>query len=286
MAVLTFALAAVTLSSTPLPPTDWVKVFEGTGRDGWVSSVQGMGPDDFIVGGGWGMTTVTAAGSRQEPTSGRAILGLFLEGPDSVFAMGSDELILHFKGTKWIEEHAGPKPKRPGKDADMLDLAFFLDARPDSPLVAHGPRLALVRQPDGGWILPTQTEQRNLVLVGELGPTSLPTPPHCHKAGWFWLGKNRGWFACHERQSYLFDGGVLVPKGKIPGPCDRSTNSVALTNGELFAACSGATLWRTAGTKWLQIAKPKGVKEINRISVAANCVFVAGPKAVWRRCGL
>jgi hypothetical protein len=263
----------------------WEKVFVGTGSDGWVSSVHATGPDDWFVGGGWGVARSTKGTIEREATNGRAVLGLFFQSSDSVFAVGQDELILHFDGKKWIEEHVGPTPKRKGHGADLLGSAYFESAIVGAPIVAFGPWLVLVRQPSRNWTLPSETERYKLSLRGDVGPADLALPAKCEKAGWFWLGPSKGWLDCHDRRAFIVDGGVATAKGKIPRQCERTVSSVFLASGEIYASCSSATLWKTEDQKWRQIAAPKGLKEIPSISVAADCLFVASDRTVWRRCG-
>jgi len=69
------------------------------------------------------------------------------------------ELVLHFDGKGWIQEHVGPAPKRPGRGADLLHAAFYVSAAADAPLVAFGPWLVLVRQTNRSWALQPEPER-------------------------------------------------------------------------------------------------------------------------------
>ena len=93
---------------------------------------------------------------------------------------------MRWDGKKWIEEHVGPKPKKPGRGADILYSGFYEDTQP----VAFGVSLLLVRRTDGDWYLPPEPKSKKLFERGRLGP-SFSLPDKCAKAGWFWLGKDK-----------------------------------------------------------------------------------------------
>jgi hypothetical protein len=84
---------------------------------------------------------------------------------------------------------------------------------------------------------------------------------------------------------FVWDAGALVSKGKMPSKCYDSLDSLAEIDGELFASCSSAMLWKTAGEEWRRIDAPKGVKNAF-VAAAGGCLFVGGDRAVWRSCGL
>jgi len=282
--LLLLALSSGAGSSTPSSvagPT-WEKVFDGTAADGWVSSVHAAGRDTWFAGGKWGVVWAGKGGLQRHETGGRGVLGLFAETADSVFALGQDELILHFDGKTWTEEHRGPKPRRSGRGADLLHSAYR-DATPEAPLVAFGPWLVLVRQQDGRWTLPPEKERKRLSLRGDLGP-EIKRPPKCDAAGWRWIGKNKGAFFCHDRRVFIFDSGAVTAKGVMPRQCETTIDSLVFARGEIYTSCASGTLWKTDGPNWQRVTPPKGVKEIPSLSVTDDCIFVAGGRAVWRSC--
>ena len=280
--VLAICVVASAPVTKPGSGSGWEKVFSAPGADGWISSVWATGRDDWFAGGGWGVVRGSKVGLEREGTPGRAVLGFVVEGPGSVFALGQDELILHFDGERWTEEHHGPDPKRSGRGADLLHSGFR-DGTPDAPLVAFGPWLVLVRQNEGRWTLPPEPERNRLSLLGELGP-EIKRPAKCDAAGWRWIGKNKGAFFCHDRRAFIFDSGVVTPKGTMPRQCQTTIDSLVFARGEIYASCAHGTLWRTDGMTWRPVAAPKGLKEIPSVSVTDDCIFVAGGHSVWRSC--
>jgi hypothetical protein len=124
-----------------------------------VSGVWALGRDDWFASGKWGVAKASKAGIERHATAGTSVLGLFGEAPNSVYALGADELIMHFDGHRWIEEHKGPTPKRPGRGADLLHSAFYSAAAGTS-MVAFGPSLALERQSNGTWVAPPKDEMK------------------------------------------------------------------------------------------------------------------------------
>lgn len=279
MAFAAIALWALLANAQPgVTPPGWEKIFESSEPKAFISSVLAFDRDDWFVGGVWGAGRATAGGVERTVTKPRAILGLFGVSPESVFAFGDDELVMRWDGKKWIEEHVGPKPKRPGRGADILYSGFYEDTQP----VAFGVSLLLVRRTDGNWFLPPEPKSKKLFERGQLGP-SFSLPDKCAKAGWFWLGKDKGMFHCHDGRSFVFDAGKIVSKGKLPAECRRSFNAVTFGQGELYASCGPDKVWKTAGDSWNLYATFKDAKGVD-ISVKDRCVFVAGARAVWRSC--
>jgi hypothetical protein len=261
----------------------WEIVFKGTRTDDWVYVVHAVGREDWFVGGRWGVARASKAGVERYATAGRAILGLFFEAANSVFALGRDELILHFDGNQWLEEHVGPRSRRRGRGADILSMAYSEDKVPKAPIVAIGPSLVLVRQSNGIWVDPPKVDKERLLEVGQLGP-EISRPARCDPAGWRWLGRNKGAFFCHDKRAFIFDDRTVTAKGRMPGQCEATINSIVYDKGELYASCGSATLWKTDGQTWRPIPAPKELKEIPSISVADGCLFVAGGHGVWRSC--
>ena len=87
--------------------------------DGFVSAVWAVDRDEWFVAGKWGVTHVTKAG-RETRNTRSTVAGLFGESSANVFALGYDELVLHFDGKGWVEEHFVPVPKRGPRDYDDL----------------------------------------------------------------------------------------------------------------------------------------------------------------------
>ena len=164
----------------------------------------------------------------------------------------------------------------------MLRAGYFSHAT----LVAFGHSLVLVKRPDGSWVYPPEAERQELWDAGGSGP-KISKPPNCFLAGWHWLGKDRGFFYCHDRRAFVWDAGVLTPKGKIARQCYDSLNSVVEDAGEFYVACNAATLWKSGGAGvWqaIQAPKEKGLKETVFMTGADGCLFLAGPRSVWRSC--
>lgn len=287
---LLLAASAGLPSSPPSPPTSWEKIFDGA-PDFRVSTVEASGRDNWIAGGSRGVVTATRDGIKVEPTHDRAVLGLFADGPTSVYALGQGELIWHFDGKHWTEEHIGPLPPE-GRDrgrrgADLLHFAYYKDTSPNVPLVALGPSLVLVRQPDGTWTKPADEPSRqSLWKLGQLGPQLSPRPAKCDALAWRWLRKGVAMFFCDDRRAFIYEAGILTAKGKMPRQCGPAIISIEYVGGEIYASCDAATLWKTDGKTWRQIPAPKqkGLDEIPAIAVADGCLFVAGDRAVWRSC--
>jgi len=280
MLALLMLVASSGATTSPDGPR-WEKVFEETKSNSWVSGVWALGRDDWFASGKWGVAKASKAGIERH-AAGTSVLGLFGEAPNSVYALGADELIMHFDGHRWIEEHKGPTPKRPGRGADLLHSAFYSAAAGTS-MVAFGPSLALERQSNGTWVAPPKDEMKKLSLLSQVGPT-VPLPPGCDEAGWHWLGKDSGWFFCHDGRAFMFEGGATAPKGKLPRACTKTLDSSTYRDGDIYATCGAATVWKTEGQTWRLLATLKGEKELPSISVTGDCVFVAGRRTIWRSC--
>jgi hypothetical protein len=250
----------------------------------WIASVRARSKEEWFTGGRWGVAWNTASGVQRHETPGRAILGLFADAKTGdLFALGNDELVLRFDSKDWVQEHVGPKPKRKGRGADIVYSGLRADVAGASRVLAWGPWLVLVRQPDGTWVLPPEPDRQNLSDLGQGGP-SFDLPPGCAKAGWFSVGGGRGLFDCHDGRSFLYDNGKVFPKGKLPRDCTKAFDGVAYGQGEVFAACGAGKLWKTTGDVWRLFATFKGEKEIAALAVTDECVFVGGRQTVWRTC--
>jgi hypothetical protein len=274
-------------SSSPAPPSTspkWEKVFDGAPSER-IYAVAAVGRDDWFLALERAVAKVTKSNVERHDTMPRQAQGLYVASPTSVYALGDGEMVLHFDGKTWTEEHVGappPRPRRRGTGApDMLVSAYLSD----STLVAVGPSLALLKQRDGSWTQPAKADRQKLWEAGGLGP-KVAWPSGCARAGWLWLGKNRGFFFCHDRRAFVWEAGKLTAKGSIPRKCYDSLNSMAEERGEFYVACSSATMWRSQGETWQAVAEPKekGLKEIEFMAAADGCLFATGPRSVWRAC--
>jgi len=271
----------------------WERVFDGGDAQG-VSLIEATGRDDWVAGGPWGLATARAGQVSVESTHGHGVLGLFTDSPLDVYALGEGELIWHFDGTNWNEEHVGPLPSgRRAFAQHMLYLAYRQPSDPVGPLIAIGLEQALVRRPAqaAGWTAPPRAQQDLLRDVGLRGP-ELALPSRCARAGWHWLGDRSGAFYCHDRRAFIWDAGTITPKGTMPGACFDGLNALIAVKGTLYAACDAATLWKVEGQAWRRIAPPprresreQAPGELLSLSHAAGCLFAADGRAVWRRCG-
>ena len=89
-----------------------------------------------------------------------------------------------------------------------------------APIVAIGPSLVLVRQSNGTWKDPPNADRERLLEVGQLGP-KITRPAKCDAAGWRWFGRSTGAFFCHDRRTFIVDGGTVTAKGKMPERCEE-----------------------------------------------------------------
>ncbi len=260
----------------------WEKIYEARGTKEWLSSVWAEDRDNWFVAGDWGATSVTKTGTVRTETAGPNVLGLLGESANSVFGVGTAELILHFNGKSWVQEHIGSSTKGPLRGDHLLYSAFYFPDATESRLVAFGPRLALQRQRDATWTRPPRPEMARLSLLAEIGPPDRPA--RCDRDWWFWLGKNRAWFSCKDRRTFTYERGKTIPKGLKPVSCARVTR-VAVEKGEVYAICAERTIWKTDGQTWGVLEPPSGSdREYRSISVAGGCVFLAGRRTVWRSC--
>ncbi|HEX3696220.1 MAG TPA: hypothetical protein VH374_12625 [Polyangia bacterium] len=253
------------------------------GREAWLSSVRARSRDEWFVGGQWGVAHGAKGQVTRYETPGRPVIGLWDGGKDGIFAFGMGELALHFDGAKWIEEHTGPIAKKGSRGIDMLYLAFIDTDRPVPVIVALGTLLALERQPDHTWIKPPQPESAKLVQRGQLGPP-VKLPPGCHGAGWFWLGRKRGFTYCHDGRAFVVDEhDTVTEKGKLPKECKRAIDGLASIESEFYASCGGK-VFRTDAAGWHPFGTVQKEKELTSISFADGCVFVTGRRTIYRSC--
>jgi hypothetical protein len=289
MAVAFSALVSLSLlsatNSLAVCEAPWEKVFELRGKDRWISAVRAIGPDDLFVAGDWGVTRISKMGRERRETPGAPVLGLFVESPTSVYALGARELILHFAGQGWTEEHSTIQAKRVSRGEDELVSAFLLDEKGSSSLVAFGPDAALVRQPDGTWKTPSEAERYRLWSLGSMGPADTERPPRCTPGAWFWLARGRAWFTCQDRRTFTIQDGHVTANGTQPREC-RAVTAVASAREQTYAVCADGQVWKAAAMAW-QPVKPPTAKDTDYASIAVvdACVFLAGRRTVWRSCG-
>jgi hypothetical protein len=282
--VLILALSLLAAGSPSQGESEWEEIFHEAGPDGTVTSVWATGRQDWFVGGKWGVARSSGAGIERTAIRGRGILGLFGEAPSSVFALGYDELVLHFDGRTWNQEHIRQQPRRPGRGADLLYSAFYEGATTTPTIVAFGTSMVLVRRAPSTWTLPPDSEKETLLDLAQGGRRDIERPTNCDRAGWFWLGKDRGFFDCHDGRAFLVDAGKVTPKGKLPRACMRSFDALTSGRGEIYASCSGGTIWRTDGQFWRSVRPPKRLRDIPSIAIADGCIFIAGEQSMWRSC--
>jgi hypothetical protein len=274
----------VLMSASTSSVAAWEKVFEMPRPDAWISSVWATGPKDWFVAGKWGVTRVSdgrVAETRETP--GHMVHGLYAEGPANVFAVGNGELVLHFDGSRWTEEHIGPKSARPiDRGETLLQAAFRPDAR--SSIIAFGPQLVLVRQSDATWTKPQEPEGSRLAQLAQGGPTGVRRPSRCDRGLWLWGTKSSAWFECQDGRGFVYDAGKVTAWGKRPLAC-KTVTTVGVGKDVAYASCANGTLWQTDAKTWRAIEPPPDKsKELGAISVVKDCVFVASARALWRSC--
>jgi len=269
----------------PAAPS-WEPVFQGEkGPDGWVSAVVAIGRDDFFVSGGWGITRSTSGRLQRRDTPGHGIFGLVDANPDGIFALGAGELILHFNGTAWVEEHAGAAVPPRTKSPDSLLYSAFQTCAEGS-TIAFGPKRILERH-DSSWRAVSGAErERFWDLVRGWPSLGATRPARCDAGSWFWLANGVAWSTCQDGRTFQVDCGKLTPKARKPTKC-QTLSAAASAAGRIYASCANGTLWEVTSDAWRPLTPPKGAgKELGSISVADDCLFVAASRTVWRRCGV
>jgi|GEM_PF-2401046 len=282
-------LTAVTAAGGPGPlRPSWERVH--VDDEAVVGPVHAMGRDDWSVARGrLGLVTARGGEVASEDTHDHGVLGFFQDRPGSLYALGEGELIWHFDGKTWDEQHVAPRPG-PGRGpfaAHMLYVGYVDPAAATPRLVAVGLELALVRQDDGSWASPAPAERQPLDDRGLLGPSFGP-PAGCARAAWRWLAPRRGAFTCHDGRLFIWDAGAVVARGNLPRSCGAAPDTLVENEGVLYASCAYATLWKTEGERWRRIVPPpeKGLTAIPSLSFAQGCLFVTSKHTLWRACGL
>ena len=244
----------------------------------------GMARDDFFVSGGWGVTRATSGRFDRRETPGHAIFGLAALSAEEIFALGAGELVLHFDGKAWVQEHAGSAVPAKTKAPNSL-LYSALQTCADPNVVAYGPKVILERQQDSSWQgVSGADRERFWDLVR--GWASVPRPSRCDAGSWFWLGKGLAWSTCQDGRTFMFDCGKPSPRASKPAKCP-TLSAAAFANGRVYASCGNGTLWEVTSGSWRPLSTPKGAgQDLGSMSVAEDCIFVAGARTVWRRCGV
>jgi hypothetical protein len=275
------ALGASRTGGSSEPP-GWERLYEVAEKDARLSAVWADDAGTWVAGGKGVLVRGGPAGLEREPVGERTIVGLSSDGRGGVFAVGWDELVLHFDGKKWVEEHfkAGPpKGKRGRHNEDLLQHVADLPARARPALVAYGPWLVLIRQPDGSWRQPPENERYDLVMLAQTGPRT-GRPAGCAGADWDWLANDRSLFSCHDNRAFLNSGGQAKELGVLPRECQAGIRPSAIRGSEVFTLCDGH-IWRSAVNQWKRVTAPE---RIQAFTVAGRCIYVATNGAVSQHC--
>jgi hypothetical protein len=261
----------------------WEKVFELGPGERWISSVRAVDRDHWFVAGDWGVAWMNNKKLVRQGTPSASLLGMLIDSPTSVYAFGDRELVLHFDGSTWTEEHRTSPSKKPLRGEDEL-IGAYLDPKDPSSLVAFGADAVLKRQPDATWIGVPEAERSKLLSVGAAGPADIERPQGCALNSWFWLGRSLAWSTCRDHRTFVFEAGKVALKGVLPNGC-KTLTSAASAFGEVYTICANHTLWRTSAQAWRPLSAPKDKdKDYGSISVTDHCVFLAGRRTVWRSC--
>ncbi len=258
----------------------WRKVFGLSGsqasfRTVWADAVGWIaGGDQIIV-----MNRNGRVASTPEP--GRTIVGL-ASTRDGLFAMGFDQAILRFDGTRWVEEHftiLAPTATRRQRVAAILRGARVFGTGKDAATAAFGPWRVLVRRGDHTWLDPSETDRYRMNMLAQFGP-DFSRPASCALAAWFWLDDHEGWFTCHGGRSFRYAAGATAETGKVPGACHQGGDDLAAVGTDLYLLCDGK-LWKSSGEHWDRVSGPKDM-----IAVAGNthCLFAVTLGSVWESC--
>jgi hypothetical protein len=273
----TAALAVVLALASP-NDSGWEKLFEVPPGPAWLSSVWADDRGWFAAGKAL-LVRSSAAGVVSESRPGRTVLGLSAS-RRGLLALGSPRLVLRFDGQRWVEEHFATLPAKAGRriryDA-VLHTARAMGG--DGPLIAYGPHAVLVAQPDGTWVAPPEPERARLSLHAQLFRAHEP-PAGCAPALWLWWAGARGWLSCHGGQSFVIDGDQARATGVLPRTCNDGGDAAAERGSEVYLLCRGQ-LWRSVQGRWTPVAAPR---DLLSVAATGRCVYVAGNRAVWRRC--
>lgn len=145
--------------------------------------------------------------------------------------------------------------------------------------MALGPTLSLKRTLDGRWAALTEADDR--YVRGRWGGWGRDPSP-CGSGGfqsWFADRTGNEWVLCHDRRAYWMRDNFAEPRGVAPAECEHAFRHLFFRN-SLFATCDGK-LFRNDADEWHGESVPVPVAYI---AAAEPCLFVAGRRAVFRRC--
>lgn len=280
MGALLVTLIAVAAASAN--PADWEKIHAVTGPNAILTGVVAREDGGWVAAGGDVIARGDASGVQITPETGKFIVGLAGGGPDTLLAVGRDDLILRWNGKGWLQESFAPdaaKLSRTRRRALVLQGVF---QQPKGPTVAYGPWRVLLRQEDGRWEAPPEKERYRLMKLAQLGP-DLPRPKGCDRLEWRWLSGARGWLSCRGGRNFLVaPDSTVTDRGRLPAPCAGGIGTVVRRNEVLFATCDGGQLWRSEWTRWERISAPK----LDVIADDGRCLYGISDKIVWRNCSL
>jgi hypothetical protein len=258
----------------------WSKVFElagppasfetvGASAEGWMAA----GPEVIVV------SRRGRIESTREP--GRTILSLASTG-DGIFALGLDQLVLHFDGGRWIDEHFTPSPSastRRQRIAAILYGAHTFGSGISAVTAAFGPRSVLLRGRDHTWTSPPEGERYRLIMLAQTGP-DIPRPAGCALAAWLWVSDDEGWFTCHGGRSFRHGPGGTTPTGKVPAACQDAGDGIAVVGRNVYLLCAG-NLWKSLRERWTRVPGPK---DLQAVAGGPTCLYAVTKSAVWESC--
>jgi hypothetical protein len=266
--------------STP----QWQKVYESNGPRRWIGDIAAVDRAQVFVGGAWGVARVTGHDVEVHETGGLGIERLIVQGRRSVFALGERELILHFDGVAWEQEHIGEPLGDNGRGRrDVLHAGFYPPGSAEGGLVALGADVVLERGARGDWTTPAGPRRAQLIRAS-LGPDPLPAPG-CSGGPWFWFDRSDAWFSCDDGRTFLFHAGQTRSTGRRPASC-RTVGGAARSGDAVYAVCAENTLWKIEGRVWRRLSPPPTPDhEFVALSFAGGCLFLSNRRSVWRWCG-
>lgn len=258
----------------------WTKAFELTGPPASFATV-GAGAEGWMAAGV--EIIVVSRNGRIESTRepGRTILRL-ASTRDGVFGLGLDQLILHFEGGRWVDEHFVPPPSastRRQRIAAILYGARVFGSGNNAVTAAFGPWSVLLRGRDHTWANPPEEERYRLNVLAQTGP-DIPRPAGCALAAWLWLSDDEGWFTCHGGRSFRHEAGATMSTGTVPGACHDAGEGIAVVGKDVYLLCEG-NVWRSSQERWDRVSAPK---DIQAIAGGPACLYAVTKRSVWASC--
>jgi hypothetical protein len=284
-AVRSLALGALAMAIGQIQPVraeeiGWTKAFELTGPPASFVTV-GASAEGWMAAGA--EIIVVSRNGRIESTRepGRTILRLASTG-DGLFGLGLDQLILHFDGGRWVDEHLVPPSSastRRQRIAAILYGARVFGSGNNAVTAAFGPWSVLIRGRDHTWTNAPKNERYRLNMLAQTGP-DIPRPAGCALAAWLWLSDDEGWFTCHDGRSFRHGAGGNTPTGRVPGTCDDAGEGIAVVGKDLYLLCGG-NVWRSSHERWDRVPAPK---DIQAIAGGPTCLYAVTNRSVWASC--